>query len=190
MADLPPARVSVLASVHDEWKSRACIALAIECSVCHGNRIGVQWNTQSRRSHREFRRTVVPAITHGRACRSRPRKRWTCRYTGMSNGARPVRPPVLSALDCGNEGSLPSEVQRLLFDVVADGFSCTAANPGRRALCPPPPSGRIRSNLVTIRRVDPTRRVDPRRNARRASQGARDQTRTSRPSSPRVHEVI
>jgi hypothetical protein len=51
------------------------------------------------------------------------------RYASMSEGGRCVRPSPLSALRSDSEACLPSEVERLLLDVVADGFVVYCCGP-------------------------------------------------------------
>jgi hypothetical protein len=55
--------------------------------------------------------------------------KWACRYPGESDGGRSVRPSSLSVLRSGGEASLPAEVERLLCEVVADGFVVYCCGP-------------------------------------------------------------
>lgn len=80
---------------------------------------------------------------------------WARCCAGMSHGGRPVKPPALSMHGSGSEACLPSEVERLLLDVVADGFVLYCCGP--RAA----PLALVASyrwdgyvDLVTIRRFD------------------------------------
>lgn len=81
--------------------------------------------------------------------------RWARRYAGMSHGVRSMRPPAVSVSCSDSEVCLPLEVQRLLLDVVADGFVLYCCGPSAA------PYALAASyqwdsyvDLVVIRRVD------------------------------------
>ena len=90
---------------------------------------------------------------------------------GMPDGGRSLRPPALSARHFGSETYLPSEVEKLLLGVVADGFRLHCCGPKAA------PFALVASyqwkdyvDLATIRRFDwittarvcvsPSRRID------------------------------
>ena len=51
------------------------------------------------------------------------------RYPGESEGGRSMRPSSLSVLRSSAEAGLPTEVERLLLEVVADGFVVYCCGP-------------------------------------------------------------
>jgi hypothetical protein len=92
--------------------------------------------------------------THPQARRC-PTAEWAHRDTGTSEGGRSPRTPASSTLRFGGDVCLPSGVERLLLDVVADGFVpyCCGPRAAPRAL--------VASylwedhvDLLTIRRLD------------------------------------
>jgi hypothetical protein len=80
------------------------------------------------RLHRGFPRTSTTKTTHKQVCPPRIAE-WACRYAGKSDGGRPVNPSSLSMLRSGGEAGLPAEVERLLREVVADGFVLYCCGP-------------------------------------------------------------
>jgi hypothetical protein len=80
------------------------------------------------RLHRGFPRTSATKTTHNQVCVARMAQ-WACRYAGKSDGGRSVRPSSLSVSRSGGEAGLPAEVQRLLREVVADGFVLYCCGP-------------------------------------------------------------
>jgi hypothetical protein len=81
------------------------------------------------RSHRGFPRTNATKTTHNnQVCPGRMAE-WACRYVGKSDGGRAVKPSSLSVLCSGGEAGLPAEVERLLHEVVADGFVLYCCGP-------------------------------------------------------------
>jgi hypothetical protein len=66
--------------------------------------------------------------THPQARRC-PTAQWAHRDTGTSEGGRSPRTPASSPLHFGGDVCLPSGVERLLLDVVADGFVLYCCGP-------------------------------------------------------------
>ena len=77
---------------------------------------------------RGFSRTSATNTTHGQVRHSRMAG-WACLYAGMSHGGRSVRAPPLPVQCSASKGCLPPEVERLLLDVVADGFVLYCCGP-------------------------------------------------------------
>jgi hypothetical protein len=76
------------------------------------------------RVHALATKTIHGPLRHSRLAR------WACRYADRaSHGGRSMRPSSLSVLRSGDEAGLPSEVERLLREVVADGFVLYCCGP-------------------------------------------------------------
>src|SRR5918998_6964247 len=82
---------------------------------------------RAREVARGFPRTSATITTHDQAPFSDGRMGSPVR--GMSPGGRSVRSPRLPVQRSGSKGCLPSEVERLLLDVVADGFVVYCCGP-------------------------------------------------------------
>ena len=99
-------------------------------------------------------RTQAIKTTHGQARHSR-RAEGTRRDVGISETGRPTRTMTSLTLRFGGDACLPSEVERLLLEVVADGFTLYCCGPRTT------PNALVASypwqdyvDLLTIRRFD------------------------------------
>jgi hypothetical protein len=76
----------------------------------------------------DFHPSSATRTTHGQARHARMAGA-ARRYDGLSDGGRSVRQPPLSGRCSSRETCLPSEVERLLRDVVSDGFVLYCCGP-------------------------------------------------------------
>jgi hypothetical protein len=88
----------------------------------------------SGRLHRGFPRASAIRTIHGPVCHARMAP-WTCPYAGRSDGGRSVRSSSLSVLHSGGAVRLPSEVERLLLEVVAEGLVLYCCGPRAAPFC-------------------------------------------------------
>jgi hypothetical protein len=98
--------------------------------------------------------TMAMKTIHEQAARRRTAQR-SHRVEDLSDGGRPARTPAPSMLRWGSDKSLPSEMEQLLVDVVADGFIvyCCGPRSAPWALVAAYPWDDY-VDLVTIRRFD------------------------------------
>jgi hypothetical protein len=81
------------------------------------------------RLHRGFVRTSATKTRHNNHVRVARMAQWACCYVGESDGGRSMRPSSLSVLRSDGQAGLPAEVERLLREVVADGFVLYCCGP-------------------------------------------------------------